>query len=519
LTATLDGERIDSTSRDFQGQLDTLLGMDFKTFTQVAVFGQEVPRVFAEESDAVRKELLESLCGGEQFDVPYNHVKELHESIQTQVTNYNVRLLDLERHTEHLEQDIARCIDERDRWADSQRSRVTSEEQSLTRRETEAREAEAQLSQMETELALVQSRAASFGGDVALNAERARARLNTAAHPVTTAARVVNRVEVLVEQAAESLRLFNDRDAEPVCFNCGQPFPLTEPVDVRRGALEAALTEAEAELASARVELDRVTAERDAAAADAEVLSLLREAQREADGQVTALEAAISHQRQVVRQCRMSRDDSRQRLAQLQGEENRFVGLLQSKEQEMATAQLDRERVLVDKASAEGVLPYLAECTRLFGNQGLKTFLFDSLAPQITNEANRALSILSGGSLSVVVTTERRGRSEKIVLKVTNERGAPSFGGNSGGQKRKVNLAICWAIASLAEGRVNLLFIDEAFDSLDSTAGLRVCDLLEVRGQETGTVIVTSHRSEFRDAFPVVWTARRRGGNSTLEIP
>lgn len=522
VSATLDGSRIDSTASDFQSKLDEILGMDFKTFTQVAVFGQEVPRVFAEESDSGRKELLESLCGGEQFDAPHAHVKSLHASVVQQVATSTARLEELNRLVSCMEQDISRLLRERDDWEVGRTQRLERENEALRIAEESLKRYEEQAAAVLADIEEVQASLRELDDGAVVTALRdAEEQLAQADRAFSAATRELHHAEFQAEARSEALERFrrdaaDDRGA--TCVACGRPLEQADPEE-QEAHLVADVAAADAELRAAREAVTQKTAARDRIQEAVAAARAGLEQRRELEGALAAHRNMLRSLESDLSRSERQREQARQRVADLENEENRYAFLITEKEAALTVAHQDIGRVTTDKESAEGVIPYLAECVRLFGNQGLRTFLFDSLAPQITNEANRALSILTGGAMSVAVTTERRARSEKIVLEVRNERGAPSFGGNSGGQKRKVNLALCWAIASLAAGRVNLLFIDEAFDSLDSTAGLRVCDLLESRERETGTIIVTSHRTEFREAFPVVWTARRSGGNSKLEVP
>ncbi len=514
LSVTLNGERIDSTARDFQSQLDDILGMDFKTFTQIAVFGQEVPRVFAEESDAVRKELLETLCGGEQFEAPHLHVKELKDSIARQSAEASTKLLNLNHSIASLEAEVTHLTDKSISWAsDREARRVTAA--------AEHANALSALEQAENEVAVTRQTLEDTPCVEVQNTEREhREALVAATAAETKVATITAEIDGLNRKLEELDReTFSITGGSASCPACDRPYETQESAARRIAILAHTLEATQVDIRRCKAELAQASEE--AAAARAAVLRVAQAAnenQLQRHNRYTAQAAFDAATRNLEAQGRVL-NAANSRVRDIDNEVNHFEPLLETKTQALATAKEDHARVTAEKQGADSVLPYLEECVRLFGNQGLKTFLFDSLAPQITNEANRALSILSSGNISVKVSTERRGRSEKIVLEVENEKGAPSFGGNSGGQKRKVNLALCWAIASLAEGRVNLLFIDEAFDSLDSTAGIRVCDLLEARSADTGTIIVTTHRTEFRDAFPTVWTARRRNGDSVLEIP
>ena len=101
-----------------------------------------------------------------------------------------------------------------------------------------------------------------------------------------------------------------------------------------------------------------------------------------------------------------------------------------------------------------------------------------------------------------------------------NEKGAKSFKGLSGGEKRKVRLATMLALQDLVASRavkpVDLWIGDEIDDALDPAGLERLMGVLERKARERGTVLVVSH-AELRDWIDQVVTVTKRGGLSTIE--
>ena len=108
------------------------------------------------------------------------------------------------------------------------------------------------------------------------------------------------------------------------------------------------------------------------------------------------------------------------------------------------------------------------------------------------------------------VTRELR---EKFNIDVQNDKGAKSFKGLSGGEKRKVRLATMLALQDLVASRaskpIDLYIGDEIDDALD-TAGLeRLMVILERKARERGTVLVVSH-ADLRDWIDNVCTVTKQ---------
>lgn len=92
----------------------------------------------------------------------------------------------------------------------------------------------------------------------------------------------------------------------------------------------------------------------------------------------------------------------------------------------------------------------------------------------------------------------------------------------SGGESFLVSLALALGLASLSSNRVRIetLFIDEGFGSLDQeTLGVAMNALmqLEAQGRKVGVI---SHVTEMADAIPVqIRVARKRSGSSKIVLP
>jgi DNA repair exonuclease SbcCD ATPase subunit len=72
----------------------------------------------------------------------------------------------------------------------------------------------------------------------------------------------------------------------------------------------------------------------------------------------------------------------------------------------------------------------------------------------------------------------------------------------SGGQRRRVDIALLLSLSQLAPS-AGTLYFDEAFDTLDQQGIEAVCELLADFGQER-CVVVISHNEELVNRLPVV---------------
>lgn len=84
--------------------------------------------------------------------------------------------------------------------------------------------------------------------------------------------------------------------------------------------------------------------------------------------------------------------------------------------------------------------------------------------------------------------------SEKITIEVVGYGGGHGYDGASGGERRRIDMALLLAIANLSKSKGTLIF-DEVFDALDNEGVRSACELL-TRISEKRPIIVITHNPE-----------------------
>jgi DNA repair exonuclease SbcCD ATPase subunit len=109
---------------------------------------------------------------------------------------------------------------------------------------------------------------------------------------------------------------------------------------------------------------------------------------------------------------------------------------------------------------------------------------------------------------------------DAYALNAVNQHGASAYEGASGGERRKIDVAVFLALQDLAASRsqeqVRLAIYDEPFDALDETAQETVVELLLDEVQRKDTILVVTHREELKAFFPQRIIVRKEGGSSRL---
>lgn len=166
----------------------------------------------------------------------------------------------------------------------------------------------------------------------------------------------------------------------------------------------------------------------------------------------------------------------------------------------------------------------LAFWVQAFSNQGIKSFILDSVTPYLNERANYYLGMLSDSHISVNFTTQTQLKSkemrEKFSIEVSNDDGGNMYNANSGGERKRVDLAINLALQDLVASRscrsIGLSVWDEVFDALDNTGCEAVIRMLQELSRQRSTILVISHNPTIQSYFDDVWTVTKHNGLSTI---
>lgn len=512
---TVVGRREPASVQAANAELIQLTGFDFDLFRRVCVFGQEnAESVFGAVGDADRRDMLDALVGGARFE-PLRAAARLAASEadarRESATRTRLRLTGSAEALRSWSAETAVNLA-------ALRERVDSVGAALPGAKARLAAAEGALAAFYSE----HGREAP-GSDGVMAAKDAAAKAATQLAQAEAGFRATERrVGVVYGRyatvAEASRRAGHDANAE-TCPTCGQPLTTGDAVvrvraEAKRLACALAACAADSESAKAALDESRRTVE-----------ELRAVAAKASEAVVAAVAVSGSwnaeHQRLMADRAG-AEADVRQAVAEL--------------EQHKATAESEARRSAKLLADLDEAVAGLAECASeeaeaksacaiasyvanvVLAPSGVRAWLLGTVLPRIEAAARDFLRLVSAGSLDVRLALRCINDKHKIDYAVEQLGGGPDYRAISGGQKRKVDLAVAFAVAGCFGTACNVLWVDEGFDGLDSVASARVAAALAGR-TSGGTVFVISHNSSLADAFPEVWTAVRRLGASRMEVP
>lgn len=510
------------TMADTQAQIQTVVGMDFQTFVQSVMLAHG-SRPFSQMTDKEQKAVLDEILQAHQFARAREVVKRKmgdvrsrqteaeteHREATNAVSDAEVSLHKLQRMRDEHAQVMSRRRNELRRQKVEIEARIEEvytttgldkllEEQDAIESELGAREKEYRARQAR------RVQIASEYGDLRGDLRQRRGAVEANLQRLSRSTKSIDRL--VGQQCPTCFQVLSPEDAE----HCAKEW------DEEARGYRDQLKVLDAEDARLRDE-ERAAVEQ-VRAEEAEASEHVRDAQarlqqtREA---VHKREASL----QLVCQLEQQSWNTQQEIDALDEDSNPYLVLVEEKAAELEEAKTRRQRLAYRCKALEIERAHLEWWDRGFGNQGVKSHLLDNVVPFLTERAQHYADILSGGDLRIQFRTQKQLKSgewrEQFQVEVTNQQGADVYHGNSAGERRRIDIAVGWALGDLAAGRANkpIRFkgLDEPFENLDETGEESVVKLLHAVVAEYETILCITHSTHLRNQFPEDLTVVKEG--------
>ncbi|MGW8177322.1 MAG: AAA family ATPase [bacterium] len=527
LALTKSALKVDGDKKALQDKINELLGLDFHAFKNTVLFGQNDTTRFANPMtrDADRKDMLHRLLRTEVL-------KECHKNVLARVRKTKEVLAGLES-AEHIHASTrAEALDRATSvrssllaWNIEQSRRIDS---ALVKAKEFKANANAILKEAPNvdemiELAEKYEAAISKAEEQQKTATAAR----TAAAELRIEASTHGAKAAVATSAMTSARTELDELDGDNCPVCGSPLD-GEHAAQHIESVKSDLVKAEAERDRQRAECNRLNAEAQIKENEAKslekkasTLPRLRKRLAKVQSSIHAAETVAERAKGMVSRARTQLKRSKE----IQAESNPHRVHLEEAEKSAKKAEGELKKVKGELHAYRKLQSHQEFWVRGFSGQGLPSFILDAVVPIITERANVYLGVLSDGDIVIDISTQRELKAAKgefrdeLDIQWTIE-GVDNYP-PSGGQQRKMEIAVDLALMDLAESRegsrLDLFIADEILDGLDVEGTERVVQLLQVLRKRRGTIFVVSHQPSMGEAFEQSINVVKDGGVSTLE--
>lgn len=161
---------------------------------------------------------------------------------------------------------------------------------------------------------------------------------------------------------------------------------------------------------------------------------------------------------------------------------------------------------------------------QMYSNTGVRSVVLDLITPFLNEQANKYMKTLSGSDIEILFTTQTENKdgslSDKFDIEINNSSGGDTYQSNSEGEKKRIDLAISFAIQDLVLSKnnmqTNLAIYDECFEGLDEVGSENVIKLLRERLDKLETIFVITHNDHLKTLFEQVVTVQKIDGLSKI---
>ena len=520
-------------NRETQEFIESVIGMDKISFANSIIFGQghsKNLKRFSEMSDAEKKSTMEKVLNIEAFARAHEHSKKVLNGI-----SYEVDILSRERnnHLNRIEDLTQSIIDCKRRIADGER-------ELLQKKKTVAEELEYCIETLSSEKKALsdmpETKDVSDIEDRISQCEELERSEKLKRDSLTKRYRerrdeiigLKGRIDGVVGSFKDRIAALSDgSDAGEHCNHCGSVITV-DSIESHKGYLEFEIAD---NLRSVKYLAEKLESLSKSYESRKEKLETSMRAARDLSKQFTS-ELIYQNKIESKKQSLESRIETyaqeinflKNRIAELEEEteEVPWKGVLASQERQLNECKekiksLDSE---IEQKSEE--INYVKFWVNGFSRKGIRSFMLDKVVPYINERLNHYLTILTDGGITARFNTVKQLSSgeyrEDFNLEIKNKKASETYEGNSGGERRRVDLAVALAfndfISSRSGKRFNILLLDEVFEGVDAEGLYYVIKVLEDLARRKSSVFVITHRDELKSYFNDEIVLQRKDGMS-----
>lgn len=471
------------TLKDTQEWFEKFLGFDFSVFASTILFANGYTFDFVNATDKEQKAILTKVMGLEDFERAQDRAKERHKTLSDKVLRAQVQSETVEREFARL--DIAALKQQVDYWQEKQDQAIDV---------------------LKAKLVDLKSKTIDVADTESIKKRVSEVR---AKHDdIDSKVRVVEAkryaAEQDIEKISEDIAGYEGKKGKcPYCYQQISESVLARHVKECQDKISG-LVDTKESLSGLLVRADQA--------------KRLYRQEMESLGQ--QLESAYAAEREKVRLAESIKSVERELEVKLESE-NPYAKALSSAQALKATLKAELSDVKkIIKDNSDG-LQYLAFWVDGFGDKGIKSFVFDRVVGELTHKANYYVSTLTGGVVSIEFSTQSQLKSgekrERFECAIKKEGYKTPYSAYSGGEKRRISLAVDLALADLMSRKVNpnLLMFDELDTALDVAGRESFISLLKEKAQDKSIYVVT-HDAVMKTLFDQVVTIRKVNGESVI---
>lgn len=504
--------------------IENFLQIDFLSFTNSVMFGQGMTKKFANSTDAEQKKILERILQIDIFkkcqDIAKSKVSELNNLMSrvNQEITTNSRQIDSQKeHLEDLQEKEAQL-------GDAVRERIQELQEQLQQYDAELEEFPDRITELEDKTLILETN--KF--HLMKRYHEYDTVFNQKVEKTVEMKSLVSKLDKLNKEINKDIDkmegIIKGQNIPKICNSCGQEIPKGDTTHIvkhlQQGILEKdgqALV-IEDEIKVLRQEIDELCEQLDGRdRLDRQIEKLDREIQQSIKD-TTSAEGVFESTKKLANNVQKQIEREKKSL------EKTYTDLIEKAIESISDLEGEGQKLTEQKGSIQSDIDLHSFWVEGFGNKGIKSKLLDDVVPFLNTRANHYLGRLTDNSIEVEFNTQQQLKSgeyrDKFSVDVNNVNGGNKYQGNSGGECRRIDVAVNMALQDLVHSRsnkkVDLIVYDEAWDALDKAGCEIAIELLEEKAKSCGSVIVITHNSDLAELFTETITVTKKNGKTVI---
>lgn len=496
---------------DTQEKINTLLGSTFESFSQSVFLGQGVLKSFASATETERKVILEKLLGNERYQNILKNIvsptlKDIKEKLNDLNDDFELLIEEKTKSTGRIDflKDKHRLF-EKDKNIKVEGLRAKLNITSVTSPDTRsAQEVEGDIKNKEEEIKKLEGSLQNFS---ILDAEILKC-VQDCTKLESSYAQIDNEIKKLNNKLHAPITELVDRQ----CPTCGK-IVLEEDIELYKSKIQGSILQEE-KRRSSLVGLKPLKATLNKKNEEKETLLNSRRRIDSLHKSITSLRYELTSILKHEESERLEKEKIKVLLKETSEQLSPYPELIAK--EEIGVKELTKnESNLLDRISGiKEEIPYWETYENIFSRTGrqelpsIPSLRLDNILPQLTDGTNRRLRELSDdltAEFDTTSTTQRGKATDKFSIVIKNANGADIYGGNSGGERKLVDIAVMLALGEIVSGRnrqkIPILLLDELLGTLDTNNSESVMDLLRNEAKHKDSVFVTTLSPEFSAMF------------------
>lgn len=539
-----DGSVFEGGKQEIQERITNMIGLDFKTFKNTVLYGQNDSSRFANPNtkDSERKLMLHKILNTELLACCYEKVLK-----SAKVIKDSLRSLSDELDKQKIMIDEIDVKDLERRYDLYERTRSMRIESFKTQALEYRKEAKGLLSQLDNEDEVCEEDVEEISKRI-IEKQKQIDLVEQAERKAEQLSKEVEKAESIYADFSTSLAS-TDKEREecskklkrlkgdkcPLCSSSlkdGEASLYINEIKNELATIEKTLAVIKIIMSERKIDLDEIVSSYQTEKNIARRLPGLLREMNELNGDLSEIKRKLAdaeNKRERIREKAKSFvERAKNELSMIRKEkeiENPYTEQMEIAEAKLRTYEKNILAIESERNRKNEELSYYDFWAKGFSNKGLPSYILDSVMPYITERTNHYLGVLTDNDISLEFSTQRELKSAKGEMRDEIDLRWRIEGNDmyppSGGQLKKMeiasDLALMDLVASNEGGNLDIIMMDEVLDGLDSEGCSRVLLLLQKLRARRGSIFVISHESKMAEAFEKGLYAVKDDGIAVLE--